>query len=64
MAELMMKLWGYGGTRLTDTESWLAQYRAAWLKKNKESELAEIEKMFRLLEESVAQGQTLLNEKR
>ena len=64
MAELMMKLWGYGVTRLTDTESWLAQYRAAWLKKNKESELAEIEKMFRLLEESVAQGQTLLNKKR
>ena len=59
MAELMMKLRGYGVTRLTDTESWLAQYRTAWLKKNKESELAEIEKMFRLLEESVTQGQTL-----
>ena len=59
MAELMMKLRGYAVERLTDTEAWLMQYRASWLKKNKESELAEIEKMFRLLEESVVQGQTL-----
>ena len=59
MAELMMKLRGYAVERLTDTEAWLMQYRASWLKKNKESELAEIEKMFRLLEESAVQGQTL-----
>ena len=58
MAEMMMKLRGYAVSRQIVTESWLARYRAAWLKKNKESELAEIEKMFRLLEEAVTQGKT------
>ena len=52
MAELMMQLRGFEVDRITHTESWLAKYRAAWLRKNKESELAEIEKMFRLLETS------------
>ena len=62
MAELMLLLRGYAVTRVTDTETWLAQYRAAWLKKNKESELAEIEKMFRLLEEAVIQGKNLCSQ--
>lgn len=59
MAEMMMLLRGYSVTRLTDTESWLGRYRAAWLKKNKESELAEIEKMFRFMENAVREGKTM-----
>ena len=59
MAELMMLLRGYAVTRRTNTENWLTKYRIAWLEKNKESELAEIEKMFRLLEEAVQAGKTI-----
>ena len=59
MAELMLMLRGYPVNRVTTTENWLAKYRANWLKKNKESELKEIEKMFCLLEEAIIQGKTL-----
>ena len=34
-------------TRLTDTEGWLAKFRAKWTAKNKESELFRIEDFFR-----------------
>ncbi len=54
MAELMMQLRGYPVERVTNTESWLAKYRENWLRKNKESELAEIEKMFHRIEEYIA----------
>lgn len=59
MAELMLMLRGYSVDRVTNTENWLAQYRANWLKKNKESELKEIEKMFLLLEDSISFGKVL-----
>ena len=59
MAELMMKLYGYGVSRLTDTEKWLKKYRNNWLIQNKESELYEIEKMFHLVEDAIAQGKVL-----
>ncbi len=36
--------------RHTDTEKWLKKYREAWLSKNKESELRDIEKIFMDLE--------------
>ena len=56
MAEVMMKLYGYEVSRITDTESWLKKYRSNWLIKNKESELSEIEKMFSFVEDGIAQG--------
>ena len=59
MAELMLLLRGYAVERVTNTEVWLAKYRANWLKKSKESELMEIEKMFRLLEKAIEEGKTL-----
>ncbi len=59
MAELMLLLRGCSISRLTDTERWLKKYRTSWLKKNKESELREIEKMFCLLENSISLGKTL-----
>ena len=59
MAELMMALRGYPMTRQTVTGEWLKKYRASWLHKNQESELKEIEKMFCLLENSIAAGTVL-----
>ena len=50
MAELFGKLAGYEIERYSDTEQWLKKYRIKWVEKNKESELCEIEKMFRILE--------------
>ena len=55
MAELMLMLRGYSVDRVTNTENWLIRYRENWLKKNKERERKEIEKMFCLLEEVIAQ---------
>ena len=55
MAELMLMLRGYSVDRVTNTENWLIRYRENWLKKNKESERKEIEKMFCLLEKVIAQ---------
>jgi hypothetical protein len=59
MAEMMMKLLDYAVSRRTDTEKWLVKYRTSWLKKNKESELREIETMFRILEAAILQGKVL-----
>ena len=50
MAELFSKFGGYPIARKTDTVSWLKRYREKWVSKNKESELAEIEKMFLYLD--------------
>ena len=46
MAELWGKLSGLSVERITDTQSWLAGYRASWLARNKESELSRIEEVF------------------
>ena len=50
MAELFAQNLGYTIRRWTNTEEWLKRYRAQWMKKNKECELVEIEKMFRFME--------------
>lgn len=50
MAELILKAQKCSVTRITDTESWLKKYRQKWTEKNKESELNEIEKVFRFYE--------------
>lgn len=50
MAEQWAKHAGYTIDRTTDTEKWLADYRRLWLSESKESELSEIEKMFRMVE--------------
>ena len=50
LAELYAKLGGFPVERLTDTEAWIAKYRAKWLAKNKESELRNIEEMLRYCE--------------
>lgn len=50
IAELIAKEAGYMSRRCTDTEKWLVKYRHEWLAKNKESELCEIERMFRVME--------------
>lgn len=50
MAELFAKFADYEIERYTDTEQWLKKYRIKWVEKNKESELCEIEKMFRTFE--------------
>lgn len=50
MTELFAKKQGYYIERLFNTEKWLCSYRSQWVKKNKEGELCEIEKMFRFME--------------
>jgi len=50
MGELYAKFAGYEIRRCSDTEQWLSKFREKWIQKNKESELCEIEKMFRTLE--------------
>ena len=50
MAELILKVKKYPIKRVTDTEKWLKKYREKWLLGNKESELSEIEKVFRFYE--------------
>lgn len=50
MAELYAKLEGMKVKRITDTEEWIRKYRAKWMQKNKESELCNIEEMFRYCE--------------
>ena len=56
MAELFAKHMGIELERWTDTEKWLENYRAQWLKRNKESELFRIEDMFRHMEEMPPQN--------
>ena len=46
LAQLAAKLGGFKVSQYVDTEEWLKQYRAAWLSKNKESELRNIEALF------------------
>ena len=46
LAQLAAKLGGFEVSQYVDTEEWLKQYRAAWLSKNKESELRNIEALF------------------
>lgn len=53
MAELFAKVQGYKIERRFDTYEWLKRYRESWLWDNKESELREIEKIFRYYEEEV-----------
>ena len=50
MAELYAKLEGIAVTRMTNTEEWLKKYRTKWMQKNKESELCNIEELFRYCE--------------
>lgn len=52
MAELYTAHLGNNPRRTIDTEKWLASYRAKWVQKNKESELRNIEEMFRYCEEN------------
>lgn len=52
MAEMFAKITGMKIQRAVNTGEWLAKYRTKWLEKNKESEVAEIEKVFLYLEEA------------
>lgn len=53
MAEQMGALAGYELQRVTDTEAFLSLYRKKWLEKNKESELRNIETLFRSQENRI-----------
>ena len=46
LAQKAAKLGGFEVSQYVDTEEWLKQYRSAWLEKNKESELRNIEPLF------------------
>ena len=46
MAENIAVLAGYEVKKESNVSEWLKEYRKAWLKDNKESELHEIEKVF------------------
>ena len=50
MAEILAKYAGYEIKRQFNTEEWLEKYCTHWLRDNKESELAEIKKMFYTIE--------------
>ena len=50
MAEPYAKLEGITVKRITNTEEWIKKYHAKWMQKNKESELGNIEEMFRYCE--------------
>ena len=52
MAELWSAREGKSVMRTVDTEQWLAAYRTKWTQKNKESELRNIEEMFRFCEKT------------
>ena len=52
MVELYSARKGNKVTRTVNTESWLKNYREKWTKKNKESELCNIETMFRYCEKN------------
>lgn len=52
MAELYCAHLGGCPDRTIDTEQWLADYRAKWMQKNKESELRNIEEMFRYCQQN------------
>jgi len=50
IAELWSKIAEYNIERKTDTRNWIEKYSQKWLKKNKPSELIEIQKVFQYLE--------------
>jgi len=50
MAEFIAKVQNHPVKRRSNTEEWLKKYREKWVQKNKESELSEIEKVFRFYE--------------
>lgn len=50
MAEIFSKIAGYPVERTVNTEKWLAKYRREWLREDKESELRNIEAMFRYMD--------------
>ena len=52
LAELYTAYLGNKLCRTVDTEQWLADFRAMWVRKNKESELSNIEQMLRYCEEN------------
>lgn len=56
IAEIFAKLAGYSMERTVDAEQWLAGYRDSWLKKNKASELCELEKMYRFMDRAAGRG--------
>ncbi len=51
IAELIGKVAGYPVERITDTKSFLDRYSEEWLKKNKESELEEVKKIYLTVDE-------------
>lgn len=56
IGEILAAYAGYGIARRTDTGQWLAKFSQMWRRKNKESELCEIQKMFETLESCIIQG--------
>ena len=50
MAEIFAKIAGYPIERTVDSEKWFDKYKNKWLEKNKESELCEIEKMYKFMD--------------
>ncbi len=52
MAELYSARQGSKVRRITDTEKWLCKYAEKWTQKNKQSELCNIEQMFRYCEQN------------
>ena len=50
MAEIIAICAGYSVERKTDTKKWIDKYKEKWMLYNKESEYAEIEKMFLMTE--------------
>lgn len=53
VCELLAVYAGYDIVRKTDTKAWLAKYSELWLKKNKPSELCQMQKMFTVLEDNI-----------
>ena len=51
ITELSVKLGGVKAERFVETYSWLKDFKRAWLKKNKKSELNRIVEMFKFVEE-------------
>ena len=52
IAELLAKVAGYPLTRISDTKAWLERYCENWLRKNKKSELPEVQRIYLTLEEN------------
>lgn len=52
MAQYVLAVLGQPTEKYVDAEEWIAEYASAWRRKNKESELREIEKMFCAIDKS------------